>query len=327
MEIYSSIERILKLESHSNADSLDIASVLGWQVIVKKGQFKEGDLVVYIATDTIVPEIPEFEFLRKEKFRVKPIKLRGVVSQGIVFPLSILDNIDKIELKEGLDITAVLGIEHYEKPIPACMNGEVKGNFPTVLLSKTDEVRLQAYPELLEEFHGKLCYSTVKLDGTSATYVFHNNEFHVCGRNYEYKDTVENVYWSIAKKYNIENILKNTNIAIQGECVGPGIQGNPAGFKQVDFFIFNVVDITTRRILSLEDMIRFSKHSKIPIVPLDGKFKFDHNYDQLMEMSKGMYAESKNQREGIVIRPLEPCYSKTLQGFLSAKIINPNYKD
>src|ERR1035441_5714277 len=92
MNNLATIQKILEIRPHNNADALEIAKVLGWQVVVKKGEFKAGDLVVYIVIDTVLPERAEFEFLRTKHFRIKPIRLRGEESAGICFPLNILPN-------------------------------------------------------------------------------------------------------------------------------------------------------------------------------------------------------------------------------------------
>ena len=136
----ATIQRITSIRPHNNADNLAIAKILGWEVVVKKGEFLENDLCVYICIDTVLPEKPEFEFLRNKHFRIKPIRLRGQESAGIVFPLSILpgyappvhcegigeihaykrnDDRELQKIEEGEDVTDILGIIHYEKPIPA----------------------------------------------------------------------------------------------------------------------------------------------------------------------------------------------------------------
>ena len=106
----ASIQKITKLSPIEGADLIEKASVLGWEVVVKKDEFKEGSLCVYIQIDTVVPELPEYEFLRERKFRVRTIKLRKQISQGLIIPLPVGS------WKEGDDVTELLGIKKYEKP-------------------------------------------------------------------------------------------------------------------------------------------------------------------------------------------------------------------
>src|SRR5579863_8664556 len=112
----ASIQRVLDVQPILNADAIEVLTILGWKVVANKGEHKVGDLVVYCEVDSILPEKPEFEFLRKNHFRIKTIKLRGQVSQGIVFPLSILPiaNNEIVAWYEGLDVTERLGITKYE---------------------------------------------------------------------------------------------------------------------------------------------------------------------------------------------------------------------
>lgn len=98
----ASIQKIISLEAIPNADKIMKATILGWECVVKKDEFNVGDLCVYIEVDSIVPDKPEFEFLRDRKFRVKTIKLRGTLSQGLLLPLSIFERLGKLLYnKEG----------------------------------------------------------------------------------------------------------------------------------------------------------------------------------------------------------------------------------
>ena len=125
MNNLATIQKIREILPHNNADALEIAKVLGWNVVVKKGEFEAGDLCVYICIDSVVPETPEFEFLRNKHFRIKPIRLRGQESAGICFPLSILTNVRSVETPPsiGEDVTDILKVVHYEKPVSAELAG------------------------------------------------------------------------------------------------------------------------------------------------------------------------------------------------------------
>jgi len=93
MNNLATIQIVKNVRHHSNADALDLIQILGWQVVTKRDEYKENDLCIYVAIDTILPDKPEFEFLRNKNFRIKPIRLRGMESAGICFPLSILEKV------------------------------------------------------------------------------------------------------------------------------------------------------------------------------------------------------------------------------------------
>jgi len=146
MRKLASIQKIKKIKQHNNADKLELATILGWQVIVPKEQFKENDLVVYFEIDSLLPDEKRYEFLKKtswngryNKIRLKSIKLRGEISQGLILPLNNFPEINFSTLNEGDDLTKILGIEKYEPIIPASLGGDV--NKFTWPISKTDEER------------------------------------------------------------------------------------------------------------------------------------------------------------------------------------------
>lgn len=320
----ASVQKVLEVHPIENADAIERIKVLGWQLVAKKGEFAPGDLCVYCEIDSILPENPEFEFLRARHFRIKTIKLRGVLSQGIAFPLSFLP---AGEWKEGDDVTEIIGVQKYEKPVPLNMKGIVKGSFPGYV-PKTDEVRVQSVPEVVNEFVNAPLYITVKLDGTSATYAHKNGEFDVCSRNLSLKEDETNIYWKLAAKYDLLNKLKQKgNYALQVEICGPGIQKNPAGLKEVDIFAFNVFNIDEARYLDFEEFKAFCEDIGVPVVPvIDARVVFKEiTLEELLEMAKGVYEGTKTAREGIVIRPVKETYSETIKGRLSVKVCSNDY--
>lgn len=162
MRKLASIQYIKNIEVIPGADKIEKATVLGWQLCVEKGKFNVGDLCVYIECDSILPECPEFEFLRNKSFRIKTIRLKGQISQGICFPLSILP--ENFTIEEGMDCTEILSIKKWEAPIPACLSGLMKGGFPS-FFCRTDETRVQVLQELLDKYKDEICYVSEKLDG------------------------------------------------------------------------------------------------------------------------------------------------------------------
>lgn len=331
----ASIQKVININPIEGADRIEHVKVLGWWVVSKKGEFSIGDLCVYFEVDSIVPEKEWSEFLRNKNFRLKTIKLRGALSQGLVVPLSIDDRLSKFS--EGDDVTELLEVKKYEPVLPNVQN--MAGAFISSV-PKTDEMRIQSVPEVIEEIKGKEFYATIKLDGTSATYAKFNGEFYVCSRNWRIKEG-NNRYWRMAKKYNLEQIIPD-NVSLQGEICGPGIQGNKLSISQEDIFFFNYFKIG-EGYKNYNTLNKFCSKCNLKPVPLfmvvtgeDAK-TFDHNIDKWIERAKGEYGHDldiwfdrqKNikvhQREGLVIRPVEEVYSRILKGRLSFKVINNNF--
>jgi len=325
MRKLASIQTIAALEPIPNADAIEVATILGWKVVVKKGEFTVGDRCVYCEIDSIMPKRPEFEFLSKVNYRIKTIRLRGQISQGIAFPLSVVPEAVRGGLDIGDDLTEALDVGKYEPP--GDVGGEVKGAFPGYV-PKTDEPRIQAVPELIAEMNGHLCYVSVKIDGTSGTWSNLDGEIDVCSRNLSLLDSEDNYFWRMYRKYGIDKILaQEGNIAIQGEVAGPKIGKNPGGLKEVQMFVFNVFDIKTHGYLDFKDMVAFCiKHGlqTVPVIRDDWVFDAD-SVDAMLEMAKGKYPGTSTDREGIVIRPVVETHSEVLKGRMSFKVVNNDY--
>jgi RNA ligase (TIGR02306 family) len=328
----ATIQRITNVMSVENSDNLDVVDVLGWKVVVRRGEFKVNDLCIYVGLDSIMPEKPEFEFMRRSHFIVKTLKLRGQISQGLVFPLSIIENLNIIlgdysgDL-ENFDLTNILRVTKYEKEIDAKIMGNKAGSFPIYIISKTDEERIQNHKALLDEMKGIECYSSVKVDGTSGTFLKNDEKTFVCSRNSAMQDDGENVYSYIFRKYALDKVFeKYPNVAIQGEIAGPKIQKNRLKLKEPTLFIFNLYDIDPRRFFNLSYMLDFCDNNSLKTVEIEKYFIMNHTLEELLEMAKGNYS-SGYPREGIVIRPIIERYSSVLRGRMSVKVINNDYKD
>jgi len=326
----ATIQVIEKVEHIENSDFLDKVKVLGWSVVCKRDEYKVGDYCVFVTIDSLLPDKPEFEFMRKNKFRVRSVKLRGELSQGIVFPLDIL-NIDAIRIlgdsmeKEGCDVSEALGITHYEKPVPVTMGGLVRGSFPSHIISKTDEERIQNVPAIIDELKDLLVCATLKMDGTSATYLNFNGDYHICSRNNSMKIDNQNVYTAMFNKYNLMNKLQGRNLAIQGEICGPGIQGNRMGLKELELFVFNIFDLDDRKYLNYNDFVNMVEELGLQSVPVIDTFVFNHTMDGLLQMATELYYPNGNRAEGMVIRPVVERHSNVLHGRTSVKIVNDLY--
>jgi RNA ligase (TIGR02306 family) len=337
---FETISEILPIEG---ADRIEIARVQGWQSVIRKGDYKVGDQVIFVPIDTVLPSAVWNEHLwdkndPKKPIRVKTVRLRGAVSQGLIFPKSLIsaqeiwDHQDDPE--EDTSIAGMLGITKYEKPVPVHLAGQVKADFPTHLVSKTDEDNLKSNIEVLEELkEADFVEATLKIDGTSATYIKElDDSFRVCSRNLELKDTESNVHWQMVRKYNIIDNL-NPGYAIQGEISGPGIQGNPAGETEVTFCIFNVFNLYFRKPLARDNWdLAFKDLKKVLVRNTWSKEEFSKmNVDSLQAYVNDLsYATNKSPVEGLVFRGIKDgkiMYSQKLQKMLSVKIINQNYKD
>ena len=268
MRKLASIRKIIDIQPIPNADAIEVVTVDGWECVSKKGEFKVGDLCVYFEVDSFLPVRPEFEFLRKgcfrsttflgDGFRLKTIRLRGQLSQGLVLPLEAC--FSHVEPLEGDDVTDVLGVQKWEVPISAQLAGICKSTFPS-WIRKTDQERVQnLYNKYHEQYKDTVFTATVKLDGSSMTVYYKDGEVGVCSRNMDLVENDDNTFWKTAKKYNLPEALKAygkhelaKNIAIQGELMGPGVQGNREQLKEHEFFIFNIWDIDEQRYMTLEE--------------------------------------------------------------------------
>ena len=342
MRKLASIQKVLNLEPIPKADRIKKVTILGWELVVQKDQFKVGDLCVYIECDSILPEREEFEFMRERKFRVKTIKLRKQISQGLCFPLSILP---EKKYKEGQDVTSILKITKYltptekkEQELMLIKNKRMdkffkrfkwyrrllktRVNFPP-FIKKTDETRLQNIPEILDNHKNTFFDVTEKLDGTSLTCFLIKNKkwlrfwkphiFGVCSRNFQLLRQSNKPYWEMAKKLNIKNklILAHKELGksycIQGEIVGPGVQKNKLKLDEKKLYVFNVFDLDKKKYLNTTRMINFCKIYGFDTVPILYKdFKLKNTIPKMVDFSNGVSVLNDDAiREGIVLRNYE----------------------
>jgi RNA ligase (TIGR02306 family) len=319
----ATVRIINDIQPIEGADMIELAIVDGWKVVVAKNVgHKIGDMVIYCEIDSFLPIKEEFEFLRKssykkmgdqEGFRLKTIKLRGQVSQGLILPISVLNPTDTniyVTPFEGLDVTEMLGIVKYEPPIPAELAGKVKGLFPS-FIRKTDEERIQNLASEYELFktqnkEGMKFYVTEKLDGSSATYYFKDGIFGVCSRNLELLETEGNTFWKVARELMLEEKLGtlDNNICLQGELIGEGIQGNPYKIKGQTVKFFNAFNIDTQEYLGLGEFIALINGMDLETVPvLDTNFTLPETVEDMLKVADDKSVLNFSfDREGIVIR-------------------------
>jgi RNA ligase (TIGR02306 family) len=281
MRKLATIRKIDALRPIPDADAIECAVIGGWTVVVKKGEFTAGDLAVYCEIDSWIPHTLA-PFLSKGKEprvydgiqgeRLRTMKLRGQLSQGLLLPFAIMKPFfDDILFTEGVDVSELLGIVKYEAPVPAQLAGEVKGMFPG-WIQKTDQERVQNLKEELDYWlrEQHVWEITEKLDGSSMTVYLRDGEFGVCSRNLELKPSETNSLWKVAVRNDLELKLRraNRNLALQGELIGEGIQGNPYKQKGQEFFLFDIYDIDTSKYLTPAERNAFVEEHDIKHVPV-----------------------------------------------------------
>lgn len=328
----ASVQQIVDIQPIPNADSIEVATVLGWHTVVKKGQFQIGDPIVYYEIDSILPKIPEFQFMEEKHYRVRTVKLRGQISQGLCTPLSILPE-GHYDL--GDDVTDILGVTKYEKLIPVQLRGRVRGNFPRGI-PKTEELRVQSIPDIVKKYQGYTFTLTEKANGTSATYFLDEDTgLHCCSRNLDMApETVHKfnglAYWQIADKMNIEEIIKTLgkDVVLQGEIIGKNINGNQYKLNDIQLKIFNLYDKKNYVYFDqhvLNDTIESFGFPKDWFVPYLGEIVLDHNVDQIVEMAYGRSVINPEViREGLVFRA-SPEIIDPFVGRVSWKCISPTF--
>lgn len=318
----ATIRQISEVKPIQGKDRIVSYRVDGWWVTDSKDKYQVGDLVVYLESDSWVPtdiapflskgkEPREFEGVKGE--RLKTIKMGGVLSQGLLLPLSVLGERHAIfTISEGCidaDVTDQLGVLKWEKPIPAQLRGQVRGNFPFEI-PKTDAVRIQNVRdwETISQTH--TFEVTEKLHGSSCTfYLDNNNEFHVCSRNLDLKFDENNAYWKVAIKYNVEEQMKELGfkgIAVQGELVGEGVNGNQYGIGGLDFFVFNIFNVNANGGVYVSAGVRTLWCEKLRLKQVPNlTVEFSKDVQEMLKIAEGASCLNGSEREGFVLKSQE----------------------
>lgn len=338
----ATIRRVDSLAPIDGADFIEIVRIGGWQCVAKKGEFNPADLCVYFEVDSFLPIEERYEFLRKssykkvqdplqdaraEGFRLKTMRLRKTLSQGLALPLSAFSEHPDLQIiPEGFraadgkiygpgdDVTGLLGVEKYEPPVPASLSGQVKGMFPG-FVKKTDEERIQNLTEYFDTYRELEFECTEKIDGSSMTVYRCDDDFGVCSRNLDLLEDASNTLWKTARELELEQLLTESgrNLALQGELAGEGIQKNPLKIRGQKYFLFNIWDIEKRAYLEPEerqDIYAFLS-ARVPIehVPVvEAKLKVFERFPSMEEMLE--FATDRSlineqvYREGVVFKSL-----------------------
>jgi RNA ligase (TIGR02306 family) len=376
------LARIVKLDNvfpHPNADKLDLAIVGGWQCVTnKENGFKTGDFAIYLEVDSLLPlSNPAFAFLDSSKnytvgeesyARLRTIKLRKELSQGLLLPLNVLGGYTSAV--EGTCVTDRLGIIKYEQAVKVTptrtasaaeqkswimrklftmLPGQRSQPFPK-FIPKTDQERVQnmvrGYNEAVaskEQFE-----VTYKLDGSSLTAYHLDGKFGVSSRNFELP--TERTKWTFAESFSdfmVELVRRNKrwgfknpavrvpawqtgtepgvsnftqlaedldlkcrlaalgrNIALQGEMVGPSIQGNFEGVSENQYYVYNVYDIDAKAYMLPTDAVAVVATLGLTMVPLFGTMALPATLPEVLAMAEGKSGLNGKYREGLVFKSL-----------------------
>jgi len=312
MRALASIQRVGVIKELVDSDFLEIVHIMGWQCVVKKGDFNQGELVVYFEVDSFLPEEERYEFLRKSSFRdnedngrgfrIRTIKLRGALSQGLILPLSAFPEIDE-SFAEGADVTELLGIKKWYIPEVATGSGVMVGDRPHGIPA-SDEVRVQSAPELIEALAGQPYYISTKMDGTSCIVYCIDGKVGCCSRNHEIKDDPKALYWQPVYRYGLKEKLLalGRDVVLTGELCGPAIQKNRLRLPEYEWYVFDWREWGLVEYAPLDEMVANCAALGVPTVPIEETGEsFSYTLDALLERAKGRYPSGIN-KEGIVVR-------------------------
>ena len=341
MRKLASIQKVWKIEPIEGADRIELAHVLGWQCVVNKSQIQPMENAVYFEIDSFLPIRPEFEFLRAssyrksdimgEGFRLKTMKFRGQVSQGLLLPLCTFPEIPA-DAEVGTDVSELLGVRKWEIEERATTGGTIIGTLPYDI-PHTDETRVQANPELIQAFAGLEYYISTKLDGSSHSIGIDENGFHVTGHNYEYKDDGSSDFFKLVNERGYRGKLEAfvekqglRTLTIQGEFCAPGILKNRLRLTKPEWYVFTIREDGKR--VGLDRMLEICEELGLDHVPIEERgYDLPAMYptvEALLERADGEYPKG-GKKEGIVIRPTEPVYCPLISASLSMKVVSNKY--
>lgn len=302
----ASVQQIAEIKPIEGADRIVAYRINGWWVVDSKDKYAVGDYVVYCEVDSWIPhelapflskgkEPREFEGIKGE--RLKTIRLKGQISQGLILPIP-----DSFVKLEGMDCTDALGIRKWERPIPAQLRGLIKGNFPSEI-PKTDQQRIQNVN--IAEYADVTYEVTEKLHGSSMTcYLDKEWEFHVCSRNLDLKYDENNTFWKAAIKCGVENKMRAEGlrgVAIQGEVCGQGLNGNNYRLG-LEWFVFDVYVVGDGYMppKKRRDLVSKLGLKHVPVVEVFAELGY--TISELLEMVNGKSFIADCLREGFVYK-------------------------
>lgn len=313
----ATVEIVAEIRPIPEADKICSYRIKGWWVTDQVGKYQVGDKVVYAEPDSWIPteiapflskgkEPREFNGVKGEKLRT--IRLKKVLSQGLLLPMSCLTNYGA-DLEEGADVTAALGIQKWEAPINAQLAGLARGSLPAGII-KTDQERIQNIGSNLKYYVGKTFEVTEKLHGSSCTmYLDSTGDFHVCSRNLDLKYDENNAFWKAAIKYDVEAKMKKAEmlgIAIQGELIGQGINGNQYGVD-LEFHVFDMFNVPAQEYAPSYNRQQIAEALGLLHVPVVGTPVLNKHdtVEKLLSNAEGVSQLNFSNREGLVYKCIE----------------------
>ena len=330
----ASVQKITSITPLETKNKVQKATLLGWNVLVEANKYNEGEKVIYFEADALLPAKKNWtKGIKPKNLIIKSSKQYKNVFHGAIMKLDTLLKVENFNLKledlnEGFDLTEIMEITKYEQD-PEIALKEQEKKFPSDIIEKSDEIRLQSNPKYLEMFEGKEFYSTLKYDGSSGTFLIHpeTKKFMVCSRNQNIDiNEKKNIYWDVANKYDIKTRLEKFEgkYAIQGEIYGPKINKNRLEQKDINIAIFTIKNIKDNYYVDFKELVQVCKDMELPMVEVieEGVFKYK-TVEEMVEKSKGLYPGTKYPREGLVYRLKENWNKDRVRA--SFKVINDDY--
>ena len=275
-----------------------------WSGVVAKDINLFSRVVVFLQ-DAILQPNERWEFMERHKWRVRMARFKGVPSECVIVSAVGAESLQV----DGTDATELLGVTKYEKPIPAAIAGDVRGNFPS-FIPKTDEPNFQRIRDLEDMMDGSDWVATIKYDGTSCTVWNDEEGMHVCSRNLELKEFAAsgagNVYWQAARKYGLERLPKG--FALQFEVIGPGIQGNPLGLSELEIAAFTLFNYEERSRAHFGGLVGVCQALDVPMAAVFAAGSGFPGEDAIRAMaSEVQYGDRPG--EGLVFRDVNSSWS------------------
>jgi RNA ligase (TIGR02306 family) len=341
------VERIGRVWKHENADLLEMASLEGkeYDFVVGKGQFIPGDMVVYFPIDSILPTwISDSlnltgKLAGREQNRVKTVRLRGNISQGVVCsPSQLVPALSsEASLRVGEDITGQLGVTKYELPVIPSQFGDLKP-LPR-FVNSYDIESAQNFTSIVEMLMDVPCYITEKLEGShwSAT-LYSDGEIAVCQRNFRIipVEGGEHDWHKVLRTQKLDEALQRMfsdlsgheavhALTLRGEVLGPGVQNNIYDLKDHEVRIFDV-EINQQPVAAARFLDLAAKYglNAVPVLALDMTLRDWLGGKTLKAASNGKSSLADRLREGVVIKPMTERYEEEI-GRVFIKQRSPEY--
>jgi len=347
------IERVAKVEQHPNADRLDLVQIRGYKCVSAKKsdgtpRYAEGDLVVYIPEDSIVPEamlrcgfwdetLDKGILAGTDGNRVKAIKLRGALSQGILFSVNPYEGYDEgahfvlserfpdEEFPVGRNVAELLGVTKFVPEIPPELLGDVTYIGSNVL--KFDVENIKKYPDVMpghdvvmeEKLHG-ICVIFGYVPGLGNPEMFRvQNEYDffvtskgLGAQGLAFTNSNENVYVQVFLENQIALKLKEFSkdnddqpVYFVGEIYGKGVQDLAYGLTDKRLALFGAFVGTPQEGKWVDPENKYALFDALGLPKTPLLYKGEFSQEKLDEFTNGKSAlDGKTIREGVVVTPL-----------------------